>query len=234
MLNKFLEKIKLWGRTGKFYFLSFKEKFTASSKEEKVLYLVAISALGLLALFVLIFLYKCQNILLLFLLLWIFTKVEKLSNADDISQQTISVFTDETTIYSCSYEAVMETQDILNLAKPLSARSMMLYHAPLADGYPRFWIKAMKKNFSNAITLEEVETVLSEEIQRLFFLRRNEFFSEISGLYIDIVKERGSYFELAILPIIPETTDYINRKMQKEQMVYEDIKESGGVYDEQF
>lgn len=92
----------------------------------------------------------------------------------------------------------------------------------------------MKKDVSNTITPEEVEIVLSEEIQRLFFLRSNEFISGISGLYIDIVKDRGSYFELAILPIIPETTDYINRKMQKEQMVYEDIKESGGVYDERF
>ncbi len=234
MLNKFLEKLKLWGKTGKAYFLSFKEKFTASSKEGKVLYLVSISALGLLALFVLIFLYRCQNILLLFLLLWIFTKLEKLSNADAMSRQEISVFTDETTIYSCSYEAVLETQDILNLAKPLSVRSMILFHAPLADGYARFWIKAMKKDFSNAITPEEVKTVLSEEMQRLYFLRKNEFFSEISGLYIDIVKDRRSYFELAILPIIPETTDYINRKMQKEQMVCEDIKESGDAYDKRF
>ena len=234
MLNEFFEKVKRWGQTGKASFLSYKKRFQAASTGTKALYILLAGALGTLGALVLNFLHQYRGILVFLLLLWLFTKAEKFYSATFLLTQAVNVWTDEMAVYSCLYEAVVEAQDILNLKKPLSVRSVVLLHAPLADGYPRFWIKAMKKDFSNAVTSEEVQIVMSEEIQRLFFLRRNEFFSEIMGLYLDTVKDRGSYFELAVLPAIPETSAYINRKIQKEQTISEDEKGGKSVYDERF
>lgn len=234
MMNNYFEKAKELWETGKKHFKTLHKKMlTMESKKAKILYAILAGTLCFLLTLFIVAIYKYTYILVLLLILCILKKLESMDNNPSENPNAL-LFNDENAIYSCIYEAIVETQDILNLKKPLSIRSILLFHPSLPDGYPRFWIKAMKKDVSNTITPEEVEIVLSEEIQRLFFLRSNEFISGISGLYIDIVKDRGSYFELAILPIIPETTDYINRKMQKEQMVYEDIKESGGVYDEQF
>lgn len=215
-------------------FRSYKEKFITASRKETILYsMLAIGIIGAVVLLVYV-VDRYKHIILLILLLWIFFKIEKCYNSTTIPQQECSVFVDENAIYDCLYESVSEIHDILNLAKPISVRSIVLFHAQLSDGFPRFFIKLRKNNFSVATTTEEVAAVLSEEISRVFMLRRNEFISDISGLYLETVKDCNDYFEVAIIPVTSQTYDYINRKILKESSENNDGARGGIPYDGKF
>ena len=231
-MNNFLRKAKVFLSIGKTKIKMLHEKFVAESKEKKLFYIILIGILLALLAFAILIIYRYLGIFILLLFFFFLKKIENLENTSTDSNALI--FNDADKIYSCVYEAIVETHEILNLKCPLSIKSIMLYHALLPDGFPRFWIRVVKKDFSNTLTSEDVKIVLAEEIQRLFFLRRNEFVSDISGLYVDIIKDRGRYYELAIVPVIPATFDYINQRMKKEHMDLEDTKESDVAYDEKF
>ena len=234
MLNNFFIKAKLFGKTVNDYFQLYKTKFMEASKREKIFYTILV--MGILGTIILIgyAIDKYKHVLLLILSLWIFLKIEKCYNNVTIPQQTCSVLVDEHAIYSCIYEAVNEIHDILNLIPPLSVRSIILLHPPFSDGFPRFFIKLRKNDFSAATTIEEVIAVLSQEIQRIFDLRRNEFVSDISGLYLETVKDCNDHFEAAIIPVTSQTHDYINRKILKESGTNDESTREDMPYDTKF
>lgn len=232
-MKDFFTKVKVFCQRVKHYIQFYKEKITAASRKEQILYVIL--AMSILVIVVLIGYVIDQYKYILFLIfsLWIFSKAEKCYNNITISQQT-SIYVDENAIYSCLYEAVSEMHMILNLVKPLSVRSIVVFHAPLSDGFPRFFIKLRKNDFSVATTTEEVIAVFSQEIPRIFDLRRNEFVSDISGLYLETVKDCNDHFEAAIIPVTSQTKEYINRKILKESGANDDGAREDIPYDTKF
>lgn len=140
---------------------------------------------------------------------------------------------DQNAVYTCIHEAICEGASILKLEVPLSIRSIMLPQRPSSDNIPRFWAQAKKRQDNQGeIAVSEVRNVLNDEIQRIFVLNQMKFVTGIAGLYLDVCNDAGTYYELAVIPIHNDTSNYITSRERQIEMQRNSNNTAGNLYDD--
>lgn len=121
-------------------------------------------------------------------------------------------------IHELVYEALCEAALLIGTDTPRASKSILYQSVALKNGEPFLEYRLRKKdgmNFSSEKELMDNQEIIQSEIDRVCSQTLQTFFSDIQGLYVMGIKERGNYYIIGILPVNPRTKAIIVKREEQ-------------------
>lgn len=136
--------------------------------------------------------------------------------------KVISFYQDIQPVRQCCFDSLRSLSDLFDWIPPISMMSIDVNFRASSDNIERYYFRVRKRS-TNPCSLPSFEqrTIFSEDLNHNFLLNQPYFVSEINGLYLDFCNDKGTYVEMAVIPVKPSTYEYIQRQEKKYNAEYE-------------
>ena len=194
--------------------------FKSLPVEKKTAYILACSLITATFFFAVYLIARYAGLILAILLILALCLLDRQTSSTTLPR--ISFYRDIEVVRQCCFDTLRSLSDLLGWVSPISASIIDVNGRPSADNIERYFFRVRKSSTDScSLPLLEQRGIISEELNHNFLLNRPYFISEINGLYLDYIINKGTYIEMAVLPVKPSTCGYIQKQDEKYNLEYE-------------